>query len=505
LVDFSLGLNDKDDPTLISDKALADVENKVIGVGFVSKRHGYIKYTPVALANAIKKLYTFFKNSGSNEFLAISNLKVYKDTAGTLSEMTFVTITALSSNNVQMLTYKDRSLADVVLLADTGKLKAYNGTNVSEVTPHTATAPEATDPGSNDLVNLTNFRAIAIKQDRIFALAHATVKNRLSFCHHDPTLGYATYDYWPAVFFFDLVSEQNDEALTIRTFRNAIVVFNKHSMWSLTGDGRTISDYTLNRINVADGLAAVESVCFVGNNIFYLSNDDKIYSLFATDQNYISAQVISTDPTTRSSVETTIKGISLADKALAVGTFFDNKYWLSFPSGLTLVYDLDLKCWTKYLNIKANSFLNRDGVLYFSTTTGYIYKFDETVFNDDGAAIVTMMKTKKADYGVPVQTKKYRNAWVTAKQYDAQSSTFNLSAIIDDITINIDDISTDESGVWDEGDWDEMTWDFKDVVQKKTSLRKRGRTIQYVITTDVVDEPLTIYQIITQFKLKKPK
>jgi hypothetical protein len=41
LRDFSLGLNQKDGPTLIMDQELVDAENAVLGKGFVQKRYGY--------------------------------------------------------------------------------------------------------------------------------------------------------------------------------------------------------------------------------------------------------------------------------------------------------------------------------------------------------------------------------------------------------------------------------------------------------------------------------
>lgn len=514
LRDFSYGLNDKVDPALIANNALADVRNAVIGRGFVSKRHGYIRHTPTALSTPVERLYTFYKNNGTEEHLAVSGTKLYKDNAGVLSEVPFGTITTLTSNTTSMITYKDRELKDVVLVADGGKLKVYNGTNVAEVTPHVPTEEtggvpgEVTDPGLNDLGLLTNFRSIAIKQDRIFALAHPTVKNRLSFCHHDPVLGYAVYDYFPATFFFDLVSEANDEALALRTFRNAIIVFNRRSMWALTGDGRTINDYDLRKINVPSGLIAPESIAFVGNNMFYLS-DDGIYSLYSTDRDYISADLVSVVKdgagNVVSSVETTLNGLSIEEKEKAVGEYYDNKYYLSFPSGLTLVFDTILKCWTKWTNVAANDFLVRDGELYFSSDSGLIYKFDETALNDDGAAISFMMKTRNMDFGYDAQIKKYRTLKVIARQYESESSVFSLKAIIDSLEVDIDDISTDESAVWDEGNWDEVAWGIREIVIKNAKLRKKGDFIQYIIENDEVNQPLTIYRLAQVYKVKSIK
>ncbi|RUS42271.1 hypothetical protein [Cohnella sp. AR92] len=660
LRDFSAGYNDSVDPALLPDNALCEVENAIIGRGSITKKFGFAKYTVSALSSAIRRIYTFFKNAGPTEMLAVSNATLYKDNSGTLepipvyryqtiedcedpwdesvnanvtgsidtadkkagnasvklvvaaaaaantilatevipatdiSQGTLVrlwikssvatnagdlqllldntaacaspvyalSVPALSANewkrvempydgtvagsaaiisiglkyvvdigactiwlddvdvrflsvmtssDTDMLTYKNRSLQDVVLIADGGKLKAYNPSlpGVVEVKPWVATTQEQTDPGLNDLANLTNFRSIAIKQDRIFALAHDKVRNRLSFCHHDPTLGYAVFDYWPAAFFFDLVSELNDESLLIRVFRDAIIVFNRKTVWSLTGDGRTINDYDLHRLNVPSGLLAPGSVAYVGNNLVYLSDDNCIYSLYSTDKEYISASDISvikdSNGTIVSSVKRTLSGISREDKAKAIGTYFDGKYFLSFPSGLTLILDTTLNCWTKWTNIKANSFLERDGVLYFSSNTGHIYRMEPTANTDDGEAIQERIKTKKLDFGYPAQVKKFRTAKFVAKQFEAESSSFNVRVWVDDIEVDAADISTDISGVWDESEWDDVSWDFKDVVILDIRVRKKGYTIQYEITSNNPNEPFTLYQINQVFKIKKLK
>ena len=53
---------------------------------------------------------------------------------------------------------------------------------------------------------------------RLFVVGH-DVKNRVSFSHIDPKLGYAVYDYFPAINFFDVASNENDEIVGLVTFR----------------------------------------------------------------------------------------------------------------------------------------------------------------------------------------------------------------------------------------------------------------------------------------------
>lgn len=53
LNDFSLGINQKDNPTLIMDQELVDVENAIIGKGFVQKRNGYEVYLSGPVINTL--------------------------------------------------------------------------------------------------------------------------------------------------------------------------------------------------------------------------------------------------------------------------------------------------------------------------------------------------------------------------------------------------------------------------------------------------------------------
>lgn len=53
LIDFSLGINQKDNATLIDERELVDVENGIIGKGFVQKRHGYEVFVSGAVQSTL--------------------------------------------------------------------------------------------------------------------------------------------------------------------------------------------------------------------------------------------------------------------------------------------------------------------------------------------------------------------------------------------------------------------------------------------------------------------
>lgn len=497
LNNFSMGINNKDGPSLLDDTELVEAQNAIIGKGYVQKRHGYERYSN-QLPNPITRLYEYRKNSGLTEFLSVSNKQLYKDSSGTLQAITGT----LTSSNAKFITYKDRNINDAVIIADGGKLKVYKGASVSEVTPHSPSTDEQTTPGLNDLANLTNFRTFAMKKDRIFAAAHPTVRNRVSFSYFDPYKGYAVYDYFPAPYFFDVAVEDNDEIVELKVFRDALIILCKRSIWALYGDGASLMDYELVKINVPNGCISPGSVQEVGNNLFYLA-DDHVYSLFSTERNFVSAQIMS------SNVEPILKSVGVTDKGKASAVFHNNKYYLSFPSGLTLVYDVVLECWTKFTNIKANAYLNRQGALYFAADSGLIYRFNENRYNDDDQPIEFVMKTKIHDFSTPIQAKKFRRMWVIQKQWDGYLSSYDLKALVDQYAlVSLNDLGVDfnsgNSGVWDETDWDETTWDFSEVSQNELKMRQKGKTIQIQISNNKADEPVSIYGMVFEFKVKKP-
>jgi hypothetical protein len=310
------------------------------------------------------------------------------------------------------------------------------------------------------------------------------------------------YDYWPAIYFFDVGTDENDEIVELKVFRNALIILCKRSAWALKGDGATLADYELIKINVPKGCISPGSVQEVGNNLFYLA-DDHVYSIFATEQDYISAQIMSAP------IQPILKGIGLTDKAQAAAIFHDNKYYLSFPSGLTLVYDITLECWTKYTNVKATSFVVIDNELYFSASDGYIYRFDENKFSDDGVPISFVMKTKILDFDLPVQVKKIRRMWLIQKQFSGYSSTLSGRINIDQLTfIELSELGIDLSkglgAIGGKSVWGEAMWGSSEVAQHEVKLRQKGKSLQVEISNKNVDEPMTFYGIVIEYQVKKP-
>jgi hypothetical protein len=173
------------------------------------------------------------------------------------------------------------------------------------------------------------------------------------------------------------------------------------------------------------------------------------------------------------------------------------------------VYDSILQCWTKFTNIKANSFLVRDGVLYFSSNTGYIYRFNENKFSDDGQPINYMIKLKLLDLDAPINKKKFKRLWIIQKQFDGYNSSFTINALIDqsnlvDLTPLLDASATNTQGIWDDSNWNEAMWDTTETLRNELKVRQKGKDIQLQVFNNLVDEPLSILGFILEYQIKKP-
>lgn len=489
LMDFSNGMNISTAAHLIADTELVDAKNCVLGVGYVQKRDGYAKWKE--FANKATELFEYTKQDGTKELLAVNNKQVYR-----LKNDAFEAITGtLTSDNVQFLLYEESNGDDVVLIADNGKLKKYNGTAITEVTPYTPTDQEKGDPGLNDMVNLTNFRCLALKDGRIFGAGNDKVKNRISFTHIRNT-GVAAYDYWPATHYIDLAFEENDEIVTMTVFRDALIVFCKRTVWAIYGSGRKMDAYNVVKINVPTGCIAPKSVAVVENELYYLS-ERNVYALFSTERNFVSSRVASRN------IEKNIASINNKETACAI--YFHNRYLLSFQDGTTFICDTLMNpqspAWVYWTNVSANSFLNRNNELYFSSGTS-IFKFQEGLRNDDGQPICFKIVTKNLDFGSSDMIKKIRKMKIVAHQYEEESSEYDLSIIVDYVMQQKKNISTDESGIWDEGDWDNVRWDFVDVTRQLSKIRLKGYNIQFIVENNYIDQPFKLYSFHIQFKLK---
>jgi len=171
---------------------------------------------------------------------------------------------------------------------------------------------------------------------------------------------------------------------------------------------------------------------------------------------------------------------------------------------------------TTYTGWAVTSWLSRsDGILFGGQGTT-IRQYQEG-YTDGGTAYSVRLKTGTKFQKTPLNMKKYRYAFVWLRQYDqpVDGSTILLTIFIDGRTLDWLAINStveqiidpDESGVWDDEDaiYDASTYDFTDLVTRDVKIRKRGRRILYEFTDSTNNQPLTVYGLGVEYKVKRPK
>jgi hypothetical protein len=148
-------------------------------------------------------------------------------------------------------------------------------------------------------------------------------------------------------------------------------------------------------INDQVGTVATQSIQIIENNPVWLSKNG-VYMLTASN-------VRDERNVTHLSANVDIKLLNESNLDKAISFEFDKKFWLAV-NGNVYLFDYTIQEWFIFDNIHANSFIERDGELYFvSSVEGLLYRFmkesEANPFNDDGEVINTYWKSKHFTFG----------------------------------------------------------------------------------------------------------
>ncbi|MFT7434143.1 MAG: hypothetical protein ACI9TY_001791 [Alphaproteobacteria bacterium] len=134
-----------------------------------------------------------------------------------------------------------------------------------------------------------------------------------------------------------------------------------------------------------------------------------------------------------------------------------------------------------------------DGKLYIAVG-GQLYLYDETVFSDDGAAIVTKwwMPWIQANTGgkrwankyIEVLTEQGEPLTISAKRF----KNYNNSSFVEsNVTVHKGE------NYWDIADWDEAFWDYGASAPEQVRDHFIADVLSYVVETNSTEGPLTVY------------
>jgi len=238
--------------------------------------------------------------------------------------------------------------------------------------------------------------------------------------------------------FIDFKQGSGAEIVGLKTFKNALYVFLRDSIYSLA-PASAANTFTITLVTNAVGCVSHRSIAQVGEDLFFAA-DDGIYSL-GDVANYVGV-VRSTVKSGK--VQQIFTNMSATNKAALVGEFFNFKYHLFYSKGGTvndscLVYDTRYGGWLDWTNISAS-----EACLYIDSTNAMTLKFGDptnsrvyTMYSgttDDGTAISSYWYSKSFDQELPDITKLFMDSTFI---FGALNGATTVSVIFDDSQVSV--------------------------------------------------------------------
>lgn len=409
-----------------------------------------------------------------------------------------------------------------------GKFVVWNGLTFNTVTN------AAVD---SNLITIAKCQLIEQRGERLFAAGNAEEPNTLYFSEvSDPT-------YWKVISAINAVTDDADTITAFKEFFDALVVFKTRAIYAWNGWDPN-DDVVFNRLGASCGTRAYRSVQYVGNKLVYLG-DDGLYALNGTYKGVIATERLTPYHTPEFKTIYRPAAPTPAFYNPTHACVFDGKYLLSTVQGAAWLWsgavpgDGTLNPLYPYVSntdvlvLNVDALLLADNLVQISTykgwnvsswcpsfagvlygaqgrspavpSSGAIRQY-QIGYNDAGDAYTVYVKTSPQAQGEPVKRKKYRYAYVWMRQFLAEPSNMDVTAIVDynEITTEID---PDESGVWDKDDptYDIAKFDFIDLVTRKLPVKKRGKRLMFEFEDTSIDQALQVYGIGVEYRIKKPE
>jgi len=353
-------------------------------VGALRHRPGTKLVTQTPRVGGLKRIFPYRK-AGALSLVASGGTTLYKfDSVGLDWDAQTMT-DALLTDNINAVQYRDDNANEVLVIADGGNLKAYDGTAVENIAP----AADDTSPlPKNALSDInTNNPAVGVTIHNNRLVIWPNQKDIIF--HSKPGF----YDYFPQTSYQRFVRD-NDYIQTCISFGSSLLVFLRHSIGALFGDGYSetpeATDWSQDFLDTTEGCVNPRSVQIV---VFPNGQEEVFYQ---TDRGVSSVQNIDTkslDNSTRfatrsvteSKIDWNALGVTNTEWASAVSYFTEGKYWLIYTKGGQyngLVYDTDTGEWFPINNILATDFYADEDGFRFIGTSGHLKIFDDNIHFD---------------------------------------------------------------------------------------------------------------------------
>ena len=397
------------------------------------------------------------------------------------------------------------------LTADTTSSDTTDGIPMlAEVTPN--------EGAGNDLAPIKRCRKFIWhpKSLRIFAAGDPTDMTALYYSESsDPTYFKVISKLYP--------STADGPINSLSLFGTAMVAIYFNGGWAWKGVDPS-SDATWERMAITQGVTAGRTTILTPNTLSFIGMGG-LYALSPSALDYNVVMVTGNEiirSLSNNKVNKLIKAITHRDTMFSMYDQYNNRYMLTYGDDATdsrnnkmLILQWELGSFVIYDGLAVNNMCQLNDGTILASSGNYLLKMDSgendwDIVNDCYKAIHWKVETKGFSLGVPFHLKKISSVLFAASQsVDISNADVKIlcdyqNVDIDDISVDVNNISMDDSFVW--GDiWGVLKWGWIDLITKEIKVSMRGNRISVIFERESLDESATIYGIAFIYKRKKPK
>lgn len=421
---FNLGWNADLSPIMVSNEELVLADNaEIIDRGGLRKRFGVEPVNSTSYVAQVEQMISWPRDNGTEDILAIIGTDLCKVDLGGNKTV----IQALNSSRIPYFFLQDK-----FYFIDPGtEYYVYDGISCSPVTPNP-------DPSNNlSPIKRCKFAFWHSKSARIFFAGDSQEQPAVYYSEfNDPTFVQGTSVVYP--------TRADGPVKGLSVLMDAIIVGYRYSNWIWRGMDPKF-DAVWERLPTSHG--PLNGDCFtITTNSLSMVSEGGVFALSPSIigipmDTEVGANFISNIAKNR--VLSVIKNITDKDR---VRTIFDadtGLYMIAYCDDGTgrnnklLVFDWDLKAFSRYEGIKINDFCQLQNGDILLATENYILRVNEDStedFGSDGVARIINfhIKTSKYNFGFPFQKKQISKIYIIFKNY-GELHELNVNLYVDDI------------------------------------------------------------------------
>ena len=338
----------------------------------------------------------------------------------------------------------------------------------------------------------SNPRNISVFNGRLWSTGDVDQPHEIRACNVNQPY------YYPAALSLAM-SPNGDEVQDILEFDGSLIVGRKKDIYSIYGNSTNNSSeslFTIKKLDATTGFISSNCGSLINNFYLFLGNDGKFYKLNTptTNTDYLMIRPLT------SYIDIFEKPLDLlrSDCDWITSVAFDNCVYWSIGDKI-LVYSYDHQAFTYYKDLNCKCIYTNGIDLFFGGTNGSRYKFDESVWSDDGDAISAVFKTKT--FSNDSSTYKYwEQLMCTFVRPKSQSASVNITVDFDKTYAKahtIFPIAVDLTAAkFDTAKWGESTFSYSPTKKTKwLKLDARSRNIAIKFENSKLNESFKLIDV----------